>query len=300
MIVKSDMVDLKPDTPLIDRIFQSVVGRIIIAVLQTFLSSLVLLLVFRFRVQVDVTLLKFTLVLLVGMLAGFSARTLLKSHTRILEMLAALFSAVLSLGVLHSISSGFLGINLFARTAGGPDWASLFQFGIAALGALLVVNAFRSRRQVDESSARVSSSQPKRKLPGLSAINLAALRRFPKRLYEEVLKKTTAEAVTKINSRESARSEDNPKRITVPGPPEKLSLAPRSIRKKIQPSGRLKQRSPKEIKFIGKQEHICPYCLEPVKEHDPRGIKICPICKTRHHADCWGITGSCQVPHYHQ
>jgi hypothetical protein len=28
-------------------------------------------------------------------------------------------------------------------------------------------------------------------------------------------------------------------------------------------------------------------------------VVTCPICKTRHHKDCWDITGMCQVPHYH-
>jgi hypothetical protein len=26
-------------------------------------------------------------------------------------------------------------------------------------------------------------------------------------------------------------------------------------------------------------------------------VKVCPVCKTRHHADCWSVTGTCQVPH---
>jgi hypothetical protein len=53
------------------------------------------------------------------------------------------------------------------------------------------------------------------------------------------------------------------------------------------------------VRLIGKEEHRCPYCLEEVVEDDPRGIKICPICNTYHHADCWAVTGTCQVPHYH-
>jgi hypothetical protein len=24
----------------------------------------------------------------------------------------------------------------------------------------------------------------------------------------------------------------------------------------------------------------------------------CEICHTLHHADCWAITGACQVPHF--
>jgi len=45
------------------------------------------------------------------------------------------------------------------------------------------------------------------------------------------------------------------------------------------------------------EEHRCPYCLEPVVRTDPSGVKECPVCHTLHHADCWAITGTCQVPH---
>jgi hypothetical protein len=26
-------------------------------------------------------------------------------------------------------------------------------------------------------------------------------------------------------------------------------------------------------------------------------VKKCEVCNTLHHADCWAITGMCQVPH---
>jgi hypothetical protein len=45
------------------------------------------------------------------------------------------------------------------------------------------------------------------------------------------------------------------------------------------------------------EEHRCPFCLEEVKANDPRGVKKCEVCNTLHHADCWEITGFCQVPH---
>jgi Prokaryotic RING finger family 1 len=44
-------------------------------------------------------------------------------------------------------------------------------------------------------------------------------------------------------------------------------------------------------------EDRCPYCLDVVKRNDPRGVHICEVCGTPHHADCWAITGKCQVPH---
>jgi hypothetical protein len=37
--------------------------------------------------------------------------------------------------------------------------------------------------------------------------------------------------------------------------------------------------------------------LEDVKLSDPRGVKRCEVCGAVHHADCWDVTGECQVPH---
>ncbi len=59
---------------------------------------------------------------------------------------------------------------------------------------------------------------------------------------------------------------------------------------------RLFQRKPK-IQLALVEEHRCPYCLDPVSRNDPRGVKECEVCHTLHHADCWAITGVCQVPH---
>jgi ribosomal protein L37AE/L43A len=54
-----------------------------------------------------------------------------------------------------------------------------------------------------------------------------------------------------------------------------------------------------EIHLTGAEKYKCPYCLQPIEARDPRGIVVCPICHTRHHKDCWDVTGMCQVPHYH-
>jgi hypothetical protein len=51
------------------------------------------------------------------------------------------------------------------------------------------------------------------------------------------------------------------------------------------------------LRVTGVIEDRCPYCLDIVKRNDPRGVKVCEVCGTPHHADCWSITGKCQVPH---
>lgn len=102
------------------------------------------------------------------------------------------------------------------------------------------------------------------------------------------VKKTAAKKITKTTPKTTAKK----------ATPNKLAAGPGSSIKKKTTRSRKKVK--KEIKFVGEIEHTCPYCLDPVLDHDPRGVKICPICKTRHHADCWGITGACQIPHSHE
>jgi ribosomal protein L37AE/L43A len=63
---------------------------------------------------------------------------------------------------------------------------------------------------------------------------------------------------------------------------------------------RFLRRRTHQINLVGKTEHRCPYCLEVIHRRDPRGVVVCPECKTPHHADCWGVTGMCQIPHQHR
>lgn len=51
------------------------------------------------------------------------------------------------------------------------------------------------------------------------------------------------------------------------------------------------------VRVIAKAEDRCPYCLDVIEKNDPRGVVVCEICGTPHHADCWEAGGKCQVPH---
>ena len=64
----------------------------------------------------------------------------------------------------------------------------------------------------------------------------------------------------------------------------------------VKPKRKRSRRKP-QIQFAIVEEHRCPYCLDAVTRTDPRGVEECEVCHTLHHADCWAITGVCQVPH---
>ncbi len=76
--------------------------------------------------------------------------------------------------------------------------------------------------------------------------------------------------------------------LRIPGPLLRRRAGARRARRKMA------------IRLTGRVEDRCPYCLEIVLRRDPRGVVTCPVCHTRHHADCWAVTGECQVPHHHR
>lgn len=303
MSVKSETVQFMADSTLLGKIFNSVLARISVAALQTVLGSLVLLLTFLVRQYIDILILKYTLVLAVGLLAGFSARRFLTAQTQILKLLTAWISAALSLAILYILSGGFLGINLFFGLNKTPDWQGLIQLALAAVGALLVITAFRTSPTVEYTPTPAPVSRPKKS----TLKPKRALIQWPLKLNFSTVKKTNQKSTRSAANKKAAPPlaiQKTPKKgsslqkVTgAAAPIPKIKKPTRAKKKTVKKKKRVNKKAAKEIKFRGDIEHRCPYCLEIVQPHDPRGVKICPICKTHHHKDCWGITGACQIPH---
>lgn len=249
----------------LDRVFHSALGRIFVVLVQTVLVSLALLLLFTVRHEIEPQVLKYTVVVIVGLTAGFSARRFLKDNSLFLKSVTALLAAALSLTVQHSLSRGFIGIQPFPGAGSYPDWESLLQLGIAGLGSILVVLAFRPKTK--------SRPAPAVSLQEAGARPLRAAQPRPSHPAPRV----------------AARGGQGPPKLVLDPPRERISSS----------GAKRKKRKSLDIQFIGEEEHTCPYCLDRVEKDDPRGVKVCPICKTWHHADCWGITGACQIPHMH-
>ncbi len=96
------------------------------------------------------------------------------------------------------------------------------------------------------------------------------------------------------------RPESTPQRRTRSTNRSRRSVQPEArILKKpvVPPTKRKRSRRKPKIQFALVEEHRCPYCLDVVTHNDPRGVKECEVCHTLHHAECWAITGVCQVPH---
>ena len=81
-----------------------------------------------------------------------------------------------------------------------------------------------------------------------------------------------------------------PTREAAPRPKRRRLLRPKSAKPALVNHGD----GPRVMAVV---EDRCPYCLDVIKRNDPRGVRTCDVCGTPHHADCWSITGKCQVPH---
>lgn len=85
--------------------------------------------------------------------------------------------------------------------------------------------------------------------------------------------------------------------LTRPRPPRQTAApVPRVVRRRKAPAPRSGNHNegPRVLSVV---EDRCPYCFDVIKRNDPRGVQVCDVCGTPHHADCWAITGKCQVPH---
>lgn len=86
-----------------------------------------------------------------------------------------------------------------------------------------------------------------------------------------------------------------PRTNDTPPPPARRSKRVRAP--KSAPPASANQPASDGLRVMSVIEDRCPYCFDIVKRSDPRGVHVCPSCNTPHHADCWAITGKCQMPH---
>lgn len=206
----------------------------------------------------------------VAIVAGFGARLLLARRHWLIRFLAATLMSVGGLAILGYFSNWEIGLHLIALSRGYVSLDDLLHLvtGItAAWAALWAWYRAPSATETDELAA-----------PSPSAV-VVEPRSWMPRIRMRV--NPDANIHSENGSRPSVRA--RLKFVT------KQPTRPKKIR-------RARVRRP-HVQLALVEEHRCPYCLEPVVRSDPRGVKECEVCHTLHHADCWAITGMCQVPH---
>jgi hypothetical protein len=268
-----------------------------LVVLKTTTCAVTFSLVFLFERQIDTFFLVFALLSAIGLVAGATARSLLRAFHGILQFLAALMALLAAMISLDYASGGVLGIDFMTIYNAEVDIPAFIQVGIGLFVMMLALTAWRkSRRQLqamEPTSPPRSFRSPEMQLeigepPSNDRVRLSPARR----------------AVNWISAQTSHPFVIGGSRRTPASPARAVSIRGRNGHRRLKENTKIRTRrstlilrGKKPVKFIGVEEHRCPYCLETVAENDPRGVEICPVCHTYHHADCWSVTGVCQVPH---
>ncbi len=272
---------------------------------------------------------KFAILAALGVVAGFFSRWILGKHTGMLRLLTALFSVIASLSVIDWISQGYMGIDLLDFDHPYPDWDSLIQMGVPALVSMFALSAWKRKKPKSESAPAPQRPAPAHRQrpepipmrqPVLALASAGVDSQPLPRVNLKRTKSSGSSLINKLNAlpsvislpslgskkacppaaRKTSLKVAATKSPTVFRPASTAKAKPVSVKKaKPAPAKKSsKKKNDHKVSFVGAEEHRCPFCLEEVNLHDPRGVEICPICKTYHHKDCWDITGVCQVPHY--
>lgn len=258
---------------------ESVLGRITLVVLFTTVVGLVLFMLFLINRVVAPVVLKYAVVAAVGLGAGFNTRSMFPERSAIFRVLTAFFAIFISLGVLNVFSRGFIGLNLLRAYPSLTPWEGPISFGLAAVCAWLALRGWSG-------SAREIIVEPRAQSAPVTIVEPAPRTRQTRRAPGSF-----ASSLTSLRDRTIARLS-----ALAPAPRRTTTKRRKPAKTKTRRATRPVRRSA-GVHLSGEVEHMCPYCLEPVVKNDRRGVKVCKVCKTWHHADCWAITGVCQVPH---
>ena len=225
-------------------------------------------------------------VFLVGMFSGIGLAFVVRANQTIVpQVLRAATSA--ALGVLSGLTA--------RRALQGRSRVLRAAAALAALGVALYFLGWFSGEQAGLALPRAVLPAPDWEgllqilLGAFSA--LVALRAWPGPSAQAQVAARAREQAGAASSRPQPRRK---RRTVVRRPPLRSRLSAWvSQRSAVARRGR-------RVRLVGAEEHRCPYCLELVDGRDPRGVVVCRVCHTRHHGDCWAVTGECQVPHYHK
>jgi len=206
-----------------------------------------------------------------GLLFGLTARLTLRGRTETLKLLAVLLALLVWLAVAEATYAVWTGLRPLEYLARADNWVEMGQLAIGCLSA--IVGGLARRRP---SPAEVALA------PQRVRETAAPVRRAPRRRRQ--LAATSQR--TAGRPRQAARVRQR-RALSLP----QLRLPTRTRRRPLP------VRKSSGARVIAKAEERCPYCLDVVEKNDPRGMTMCEICGTPHHADCWEAGGKCQVPH---
>jgi hypothetical protein len=228
----------------------------------------------------------------IGLAAGIGSRTVFYEYSGWVRTLVALVLLPPGLFAVGYFTNWRIGIGpLEPWLEGVIDWYQLAQLAGGFFVTLLALTAWlRSAARSTEIIPRTRRSESRR-APQLPRFKLPQIKPMRLHLPESWTRpRISARLRTRTNHHHRSKA-------AVRNRPDVDKLVVARPEKPVRPKRRKGYRRKPELQFSVYEEHRCPYCLDVVKRNDPRGVKECEVCHSLHHADCWNITGMCQVPH---
>lgn len=297
----------------LDKLAESFLGRLAITALSVVVAALTVPFLFLANSLLPPVILRWTALAWLGLAAGAAARGLLHATPAPLRLLCAWSVLLGGLFLANRLTYGYIGVSAMINPNPVVDWVgslqTIFSASVAWL-ALFAQRKLRVRVAPVTPPARPKVHLPKKtkpvKLDDPPVDAIPAGSKLPRTIPWQPRLKNLGESLRLWRRRaEQAASHSKQKAGALwKRSQQALRLPLRPAGPQVRfPSPRLrapvKPAAPNLVHLVGDEEHRCPYCLELVEPNDPRGIKICPECHTYHHADCWAVTGACQVPHHH-
>jgi flagellar biosynthesis protein FliQ len=281
------------------RTFFNLTLRICSVILLTVMASGLVVLLFLYNHSISLSLLKIIVILGLGLMAGLAARWLLHRNTLLLTLLTAWLSLIFGLGLLDILSGGFIGMGLVRND---DPTSGILSILISFITAWLAVRGWRKPVRVKQTTASLAATAqpalPPAKIPHRLPASQAKIRNKPAKKIAPApkhapvfLPHTTKKGTPQMRSGESK------KHLATALIHEEVKISQKTKADHFRRRTLSRKFHKRAVQLVGTEEHRCPYCLELVEPNDPRGVVVCPICHTRHHADCWNVTGVCQVPH---
>ena len=277
--------------------------KVVLLLLVVIASALGLVLLSRQKSHVPLILFNILVDASLGLLIGFATRWVLKDRHSLIQGLASTALCLIGLTVVGYFTNWISGIGPLQAglvPVHWLDWAHLtlrlpLQFSRSSMDLLdlahIVIAADTSwialrvwKQTPSMGGAQRPMPAPRVRRPARSRPSSNAV--APSAPLEPIPAPTRSGARSRVKRKKAGRAV-----ISRPAP------AIHPMRSRTQPIAKSSLHRRPAIHFAVHEEHRCPYCLEPVKRNDPRGVVECQVCHTLHHKDCWDITGNCQVPH---
>lgn len=239
----------------------------------------------------------------IGLVAGYGSRIVYRNWNVAAQYVTAILAMLIGMILIGSLTKSVLGIGplRFGRDAStqirGLSFDSTLSTQLRDLNLdPLTMFDFSKMEASDAAHLAVSLL--------LTLLSLQAWRQSSRQVIE-VEPRNIGVSISPVESREPRVHQPvtwfrSPAPSAPPRPRIRTKNRSRTeVRKAAKASSPRKSRSRRRpnIQLAVVEEHRCPYCLDPVNRNDARGVQECDVCHTLHHADCWAITGFCQVPH---